>query len=208
MDSNPAAIQLRDSGNQSKAMQMRKTRRIEAILGMLAMMFFVCTVHAQTPRNDASAFPESHDFDFEFGQWHVHHRVKRSDGKWIEFDGIASARALMDGSADIEEHTFFKPTGKSYGTGLRAFDRKTDTWAIWWLDSRAPHLPMDPPVIGRFRQGIGTFYSESIVDGKTVRVRYVWSHITSETARWEQANSMDSGKTWETNWIMEFRRVP
>jgi hypothetical protein len=40
-----------------------------------------------------------------------------------------------------------------------------------------------------------------------VRVRYRWSHITPTSARWEQAFSPDAGKTWETNWMMEFRRV-
>jgi hypothetical protein len=191
----------------AKVMYLLKTPRFEAVF-FSAIMLFACAVHALTPVNDSSALPGIHDFDFEFGQWHVHHRTKLADGKWIEFDGTASARSLTDGSADIEEHAFFKPAGKTYGVGLRAFDRKTGTWAIWWLDSRAPHLPMDPPVIGRFRNGIGTFFSDSVVNGKTVRTRYVWSYITRETARWEQALSTDAGKTWETNWIMEFRRVP
>jgi len=31
--------------------------------------------------------------------------------------------------------------------------------------------------------------------------------ITPTSARWEQASSEDSGKTWDANWIMEFRRV-
>ena len=59
--------------------------------------------------------------------------------------------------------------------------------AIWWLDSRAPHLPMDPPVIGRFFNGVGTFFCDSIVNGKDVRVRYVWSRVTPGSAHWEQA---------------------
>lgn len=171
-----------------------------------AISFSVGSAHAQTGLGAESEALDIHGFDFEYGQWKVHHRVKR-DGKWIEFDGTASARPLMDGSADIEEHTFFRRTGNTYGVGLRAFDRKTGTWAIWWLDSRAPHLPMDPPVIGRFRNGVGTFYSDSVVDGRTERTRYLWSHITHESARWEQALSDDGGKTWRTNWIMEFRRV-
>ncbi|HEY7886793.1 MAG TPA: hypothetical protein VIC29_01010 [Steroidobacteraceae bacterium] len=112
----------------------------------------------------------------------------------------------MDGSADVEEHTFFKATGKTYGVALRAYDAKTGTWTIWWLDSRAPHLPMDPPVIGQFRNGVGTFFSKSVVDGKVEYTRFVWSQITPSSARWAQALSSD-GKAWRTNWIMEFRRV-
>jgi hypothetical protein len=33
--------------------------------------------------------------------------------------------------------------------------------------------------------------------------------VTSPDAcRWEQAYSADGGKTWETNWTMEFSREP
>ena len=149
-----------------------------------------------------------HGFDFEYGQWRVHHRVKSAgDGTWKEFDGACTTRPFMAGQGDIEEHVFSRPTGVSYGTALRAFDLKTKEWAIWWIDSRYPHLPLDPPVKGRFENGVGTFYSDSLVDGKTVRTRFIWSKITPASAHWEQAGSENAGKTWDTNWIMEFRRV-
>lgn len=41
-----------------------------------------------------------------------------------------------------------------------------------------------------------------------MRVRYTWSGITADSARWEQAYSVDGEQTWETNWIMEFTRRP
>jgi len=61
-------------------------------------------------------------------------------------------------------------------------------------------------VKGRFVDGVGTFYSDSVIDGKTVRTRFIWSKITARTARWAPALSMDAGATWETNWVMEFAR--
>ena len=147
-----------------------------------------------------------HDFDFEFGTWRVHHRVKRADGQWLDFDGTCSDRGLMEGAANVEEHRFDKPDGVTYGVAMRAYDPKTSQWAIWWIDGRDPHGALDPPVKGRFEHGVGTFYSDGVVNGKPVRTRYVWSAITHESARWEQAYSNDAGKTWDTNWIMEFRR--
>ena len=150
-----------------------------------------------------------HDFDFEFGKWRVHHRVKRSTGSdpWLEFDGTCSDRGLVDGTANVEEHTFNKPTGVSYGIALRAYDPKTGQWAIWWIDGRDPHGSLDPPVKGSFDNGVGTFYSDYVDQGKPMRVRFLWSHITPTSARWEQASSADAGKTWLTNWIMEFQRI-
>ena len=150
-----------------------------------------------------------HDFDFLVGEWRVHHRVKRptNNDRWLEFNGTCSNRALMGGSANVEDHMFDKPTGVSRGVALRAYDPKTGQWAIWWIDSRNPLGSLDPPIKGRFERGVGTFYSDGTLDGKPTRTRFIWSHITPTSARWEQAYSSDAGKTWETNWIMEFRRA-
>ena len=90
---------------------------------------------------------------------------------------------------------------------LRAFDPKTGLWAIRWLDGRDPGANLDPPVKGGFDGGVGTFFADITFSGKPVRMRFVWSHITRDTLRWEQAFSPDGGKTWETNWIMQFQRV-
>ena len=89
---------------------------------------------------------------------------------------------------------------------MRSCDTKTGEWAIWWLDGRYPTGPLDPPVKGRFVHGVGNFYSDDVVDGKPIRTRYTWSNITTTSARWEQATSVDTGKTWATNWTMEFHR--
>ena len=48
--------------------------------------------------------------------------------------------------------------------------------------------------------------NDDIDAGKPIRVRFTWSNTNSATPRWEQAFSSDGGKTWETNWIMDFRR--
>jgi hypothetical protein len=180
---------------------------------LIAAMCSIAPVHAQeiskSTQAAASNLTGLHDFDFEFGEWRVHHRVKRAaDGQWSEFDGTCSDRGLMDGWANVEDHMFNKSTGVTRGVGLRAYDPKTGQWAIWWIDGRDPFGALDPPVKGRFDNGVGTFYSDSMIDGKLIRARFIWSHITPTTAHWEQAFSSDAGKTWETNWIMEFQRVP
>jgi hypothetical protein len=154
-----------------------------------------------------TAAAQEHGFDFLVGSWRVHHRVLRPDHTWLEFDGTCVNWALMSGQANVEDHTFNKASGVTHGVGLRAYDPKTEQWAIWWVDSRDPHLPMDPPVKGRFENGVGKFYSDAMVNGKLTRTRFIWSEITPNSARWEQALSSDGGKNWETNWIMEWHRT-
>ena len=180
---------------------------------LAAAVSFIAPAHGQ----DSSKLPQVasanqsgvHDFDFQVGEWRVHHRVKdpANDSQWLEFEGTCSNRSLMDGAANVEDNTFNKPTGVTHGVALRAYDPKTAQWAIWWIDGRDPLGALDPPVKGRFVNGVGTFYSDGTLDGKLIRTRFIWSHITPTSARWEQAYSSNSGKTWQTNWIMEFQRA-
>jgi hypothetical protein len=74
------------------------------------------------------------------------------------------------------------------------------------LDGRDPHR-LEPPVVGGFSGGIGTFYGDDVFKGRPIRVRFQWSAITATSCHWEQAFSPDGGKTWETNWIMDIKRV-
>jgi hypothetical protein len=162
------------------------------------------------PGQGAAERSNVHDFDFLAGDWRVHHRylrVKENDRKWLDADGTASHRKLMGGSANLEEYTIDGPSGAYRAVALRSYDSKASQWAIWWLDGRMPHGELDPPVQGRFENGIGTFYGYTTIGGKPMRIRFIWSQITATSARWEQAYSPDAGKTWETNWTMEFRRA-
>ena len=165
-------------------------------------------IAAPEPAHAAANPTGVRSFDFLVGEWRVHHRrTPPGSREWVEFDGTCSNRALMDGAANIEEHVLNAPAGAYRAAGLRSFDPKTAEWSIWWLDERYPGGPLDPPVKGRFEDGVGTFQSDYVAGGKPMRVRFLWSDITPTSARWEQALSSDGGKTWEVNWIMEFRRA-
>jgi hypothetical protein len=149
------------------------------------------------------------DFDFLVGEWQVTHRflrVKATGREWREVRGTARHRPLMGGRANLDEYTIDAPPGTYGALALRSFDPESRRWSIWWWDGRTPHADFDPPVQGRFEAGVGTFYGETSIDGKPVRVRFLWSSITPVSARWEQAYSSDGGATWEPNWIMTFQR--
>ena len=170
------------------------------------------TQDAPQPSQAAPNLSGLHDFDFLVGSWRVHHQRLKArlagSREWIAFEGKCTMRELMQGYANVDDNEIGLPGSAYRGVGLRSYDPKTGDWEIWWLDSRMPHNPLDPPVKGRFENGVGTFVADDTLDGKPIKVRYIWSHITPRSAHWEQAYSADAGKTWETNWKMEFERAP
>jgi hypothetical protein len=151
------------------------------------------------------------DFDFLVGEWRVQHRRLKerlaNNHEWQEFDGTSRNWSFTDGWGNVDESRINLPGGPYHGVSVRSYDPKTAKWAIWWVDSRTPHGAVDPPVKGKFVNGVGTFYADDTLRGKPIRVRFTWSKITKTSAHWEQAFSPDGGKTWETNWTMEFKRV-
>ena len=152
----------------------------------------------------------SSDFDFLIGNWRVHHRrlvVRLAQcNDWQEFSGTSQMRLNMGGQGNIDDNYIDLPGGAYRAVTLRSYDPKTQTWAIWWLDARNPHV-IEPPVIGKFTNGIGIFECDDIFNGRPIWVRFTWSRITATTCHWEQAFSPDGGQTWETNWIMDFTRA-
>jgi hypothetical protein len=154
--------------------------------------------------------PAVHDFDFYMGTWRVHHRrlKERLAGSddWAEFEGTSRAWPILDGAGNIDDNVLELPDGTYRAISLRTFDPATDLWSIWWLDGRTP-ARLDPPVVGGFKDGIGTFIAADTFNGRRILVRFLWSDITVTTCRWEQAFSTDGGTTWEVNWVMESTRI-
>jgi hypothetical protein len=146
------------------------------------------------------------DFDFLVGSWNVENRrlTKRLVGsdEWTEFTARATCWSLFDGMANVDE--IFFPDG-TRGLTLRLFDPGREEWSLYWASSTTGTL--FPPVVGRFAAGRGVFYGDDTEGGAPVRVRFVWSDVTPNSARWEQAFSVDREASWEVNWTMRFTRI-
>ena len=149
------------------------------------------------------------DFDFLIGTWKVHHRAlkKRLKGStdWHEFDGDTVSKKILNGLGNMDENIIHRETGPVHAITLRLFDPKSKEWSIYWSTDLTGTL--DVPMIGDFKDGRGEFYSQEVFEGRHIYNRFIWSKITANSAQWEQALSIDGGKTWETNWIMEFERL-
>ena len=149
------------------------------------------------------------DFDFLIGNWQVLHRRlnQRLTGctEWTEFDGDSCTQKILGGYGNLEDNLIRLPEGAYRAVAMRSFDPVSQQWSIWWLDGRQPRQ-LDTPVVGRFQNGVGVFLADDTLNGQAIKVRFVWQANTAERPRWEQAFSADAGVSWETNWIMQFRR--
>ena len=198
-----------------------KTAAVQrVVIGLLTLSLAIPGMSSaqsnQDPSHEMSRMDSAasglHDFDFLVGRWRVHHRKLKArlanSHDWIEFEGTLYTQPLMSGYSNVDDTVLDVPGAPYRGVALRSYDPKSQQWSIWWLDSRTPLGPLDPPMKGGFKNGVGTFYGDDMLNGKKVLARFLWTDITPTSGHWEQAYSPDGGKTWETNWVQDIRRLP
>jgi hypothetical protein len=150
------------------------------------------------------------DFDFFVGHWSVSARRLRNrlaqNQSWESVTGTTRVIRILQGAGNLDEDEFQLP-GQSYVGGmLRLYDAQRDLWSTYGLDRDSGVL--QPPQQGRFAGSRGEFYGDDQSNGRPVKVRHVYTKLTPTTCRWEQAFSIDAGKAWETNWVIDFARLP
>ena len=150
------------------------------------------------------------DFDFLLGTWEVQNRrlQERLVGstEWLEFPArLEGSMKLLNGLALLDQYKAEFNGEPFEGVSLRVFNPAKEQWTIYWMDTSHPE--MTEQVVGKFKDGIGEFYGEEMFEGKSMKLRFLWSDITAESARWEQAYYDEARGVWETNWIMEFTRI-
>lgn len=76
-----------------------------------------------------------HDFDFWFGAWKVHNRrllhPLAGSTTWVEFDGIAVARPVWNGRANMDEYEADSPSGHIEGMTVRTYNAASHLWSIY-----------------------------------------------------------------------------
>jgi hypothetical protein len=153
------------------------------------------------------SLPTGHvtDFDFLAGNWHVvnrrlKHRWVGSD-EWDEFDALSTCEPRLGGVGNVEQIDC--PERGFSGMTLRLFNLAESRWSIYWANSTVGGL--EPAVCGGFDGNVGIFDGPDMEDGEPMTVRFTWTVIDGDHARWQQAFTRND-HDWETNWIMEFTR--
>lgn len=168
------------------------------------------TTAAQDSTAQSAERNGNHDFDFELGSWNIHlkelpDRLVGSK-KWIQFDGTSTTQKLWNGRAQIEQFETNGAAGHIEGLTLRTYDPKAHQWYLYWANSKDGDLLV--PQIGEFKNDVGEFYAQDMLNGKSIFVRFIWSKTNTPVPHFEQSYSGDGGRTWELNWITNQDRIP
>lgn len=160
-----------------------------------------------------AASPDPRAFDVLFGAWVGHHRKLRDVTDpgctdWVQFEASHETSPVLEGGGHIDVLSVAE------GQSVPAFEALTlrlhrpedDTWAIYWLSSRAPGV-MDPPVIGRADAHGGIFECDDEVAGRLIRVRFTWDWRDPSRPVYQQAFTERGTERWETNWETVFTRL-
>lgn len=150
-----------------------------------------------------------HDFDWEIGTWKTHLRrllhPLTGSTVWTEYDGTSVVHKIWNGRANMVELEVTGPAGHIEGLSLRLYNPDSHQWSLNFASSVGG--VMGVPTVGEFKNGRGEFYDQEVINGRVILVRNVWSDMTADSGRFEQAFSEDGGKSWEVNWIAVDTRV-
>jgi hypothetical protein len=149
------------------------------------------------------------DFDWELGRWKLHTKRLQhplaGSSDWVELDGTVDVRKIWDGRGNLAEIELDGPTGHIEFLSLRLYNPQSRQWSLNFASSNAGTLSQ--PMIGEFKNGRGEFYDQEPFNGRMILVRFVFSVLSEDSGRSEQAFSDDGGKTWEVNWINTYTRI-
>lgn len=144
-----------------------------------------------------------HDFDFTVGTWKTHitrlQNPLTGSTTWIKMEGTKTERKIWNGRAHLEEIEADGPTGHWEGLTLFLYDPQAHQWSQTFASSKDGTLGR--PIIGAFKNGRGELFGQDTFKDRTILVRGIWSDITQDSHKFEQAFSDDGGRTWETNFI-------
>ena len=145
------------------------------------------------------------DFDWEIGTWTTRVKVRRNPlsgtaPDWAEYEGTSVVRPLLDGRANFVELSVKGERGRIEGGSLRLYNPKAGQWSLNYASLSNGLLTA--PVFGSFGgDGRGLFYGQDTLEGRAILVRFVITKVSAGEARFEQAYSVDGGRSWEDNWI-------
>ena len=147
--------------------------------------------------------PEASQFDFLVGEWTVDVASKSANAP-PRYRGVRQARKTLNGLGIVNEYAVGDDANQVVysGTTLRAFDTKTGTWTMRYIDQFGGQT-------GRWSELVGTKDGQEIhveqrgrsADGRTTILKIRYFDIQPNHFTWTADYSSDGGATWERDYL-------
>ncbi len=140
------------------------------------------------------------------GDWEIVSRWYRPDGSRLQGKGTVHFRWILQGTAiqDVWIGQITDPQPEKpkilFGTTIRFYDPKAETWRIVWVDTQAAVIQL----FTAHRVGDEIVMEGSTPDGSPER--WIYSEITPLSFEWRAEESADGGKTWRLTQHISARR--
>lgn len=146
-----------------------------------------------------SAPVEASHFDFWIGTWELTGRSRKAFGKneWTDTKGKNVISKPLKQKVIDENFTSPGFNGRSWSV----FNPKTKKWQQTWVDDAGSYLTF----VGSFANGKMILQQTNAPKG--IQMRMVFSDINKDSLHWDWQASKDNGKTWETQWEVDYKRI-
>ncbi len=160
---------------------------------------FLCIISILSNAQNASnqkpcSSPEASQFDFWVGNWEL---------TWNDTShGTNRIQKIMDGCTVNEN--FYDPAMKYSGSSWSVYNPQLKLWQQTWVDNQGGYITLS----GKFENGKMTLTTEprKLPNGKEIISRMVFYNISPEKFDWRWESTKDNGATWQTDWLIHYKR--
>ncbi len=149
-----------------------------------------------SPKNPCSLNPAYRQFDFWMGEWEAFTSNNKKAGD-------SKVSLLLDSCVLLEEWTSTQAgyAGKSYNT----YNTATAKWQQYWVDNKAG---VTEYFDGHFEQDRMVLQTANIKqsDGQKKILKMTFFNLGADKVRQFGQSSADSGRSWQTDFDLEYRR--
>lgn len=170
---------------------------------MRKLLPFVCLVSlsinlfAQKPCSK----PEFRQFDFWIGEWEAF-------GKKGSKAGDSKISVMLDSCVILEEWTGIANQGFTFtGKSFNSYNAASKQWQQTWSDNTGNTTEF---LRGEGSEGKIIYYADKVAGpgGKVFKRRLTFTKINNDKVRQLGERSDDEGKTWATEYDLEYKRKP
>ena len=168
--------------------------------GLLLILTLIMAFYMKAQKTPCTTDPVYRQFDFWIGEWDVYAKNGKKAGD-SKIDLILDSCIILENwkSANVSQGVYY--AGKSFNT----YNAATKQWQQTWVDNTGNTTEF---LRGNGSDGKIVYYADKVMDpkGKSFMRRLTFTKLSNDKVRQFGERSDDEGKTWTTEYDLEYRR--